>query len=764
MLKKFNDLQVKVKDLTSDLVKEEEAKKETLITIETLKEALKTEFKNSEQLKKALKVIDEHIENLNTNSIEENSKLESDIKELESKVEKFVNKVAPLENQIQNLTKENANKKTLSVQLTETRDKNYKLFTEAVLKHKVLDTQIIDCKNNTIELQNQINYLEAKVDDLKQREKAYIDIEENNAADFTEFESRNFETIKLIDEIGELKDSFDLGDKSIQAEIDCENVRKISKLEDIIEKLTTQTNEQSIIISNLQKRNLKLKKNRRVSIANMNFDNDGASTSRKVSQTTRTDVDKTALEAVTKSLGELMSREDKKSIPIFKGKSTDKLITKWLRDAEHVARNNDWDDLQKIRFFSDRLEGIALDWHEKFIESFIESENDLDLGDIPYIDWKNALIQRFRDQYDIANLKDAFKVIKQKSNENCKAFISRVESSYNDFEDKIDFEIQNQNKTVLENTLQEKITKMRDEVKVKALIKGLSKLVKKELYLNMPPDLTDWENVCKRVLDAEQALRNKETTEDTEITAVIAGITHHEKEQDDELIQQKKDIGSLKQKLAELELSNKKDDSSQENIAIIGAADHYEPRRSGQSDRRFSRPDSRVRFGRSEQTSRDSSYNRSRENSYPRGRDSSNPRNSGFSPARSRDNSFSREPRTPYPRQFYPQQQQQRFSQNRFGNQQQRQNFNPRFSNFRPNNFNQFNSYPRNFNNPRPQKQWIDHRNHNPAHQQVHQHQQPNQQPVKRDIICHKCHNPGHIARECWTDMARLNQRHQHHE
>ena len=337
-----------------------------------------------------------------------------------------------------------------------------------------------------------------------------------------------------------------------------------------------------------------------------------------------------------------------------------------------------------------------------------------------------------------------------------------MESSYNDFEDKVEFDTGTRDKTYLENTLQEKITKMRDEVKVKALIKGLSKSIKKELYLNMPPDLTDWDNVCKRILDAEQALRNKETTEDHEITAVIAGISHHEKQQDEELIQQKKDIGSLKQKLAELELINKKDHSSQENIALIGAADHYEPRKSGQADRRFSRPDSRVRFGRSAQSSRDSSFNRGRDNSYHRGRDNSTSRDRGFSPYRNRDISFSREPRTPYPRQFYHRQQ--RYPQNNFRNQQTQQNFNSRFQNFRPNRFNQFNNNPRNFNNPRPQRQLNVPTNHNQTQQESHQPDQSHQQQVPRDIICHKCHNRGHIARECWTDMARLNRRHQHQE
>ncbi|KAK4037946.1 hypothetical protein OUZ56_029969 [Daphnia magna] len=113
---------------------------------------------------------------------------------------------------------------------------------------------------------------------------------------------------------------------------------------------------------------------------------------------------------LVKALGELFSIEDKKAIPIFKGKSTDKLISEWLRGAEHVARNNEWDDNKKIRFFSDRLKGEAFEWHE----NYAEEEGD----DLNSQDWKEALITRFQDTYDLATLE-------KKPKENCRAFVSR---------------------------------------------------------------------------------------------------------------------------------------------------------------------------------------------------------------------------------------------------------------------------------------------------------------------------------------------------
>ena len=120
--------------------------------------------------------------------------------------------------------------------------------------------------------------------------------------------------------------------------------------------------------------------------------------------------DTTILDNVTKPivkvLGELFSRVDKKSIPTFKGKSTDKLITEWLKTAEHVARNNDWDEEQKLPFFSDRLKGEALEWHDEYVEEQDQLFN--------YADWRKDIIERFRDSFDIAKKKRKLQKLKQR--------------------------------------------------------------------------------------------------------------------------------------------------------------------------------------------------------------------------------------------------------------------------------------------------------------------------------------------------------------
>lgn len=98
--------------------------------------------------------------------------------------------------------------------------------------------------------------------------------------------------------------------------------------------------------------------------------------------------------ALTKNLGELFSREDKKSIPVLKSSISDKLITHWLKEAERVARNNNWDDEHKIKFPPTVLREKKAEWHSTY-------ENDT----LSYGQWCSDLIDRFGDEADMENLK-----------------------------------------------------------------------------------------------------------------------------------------------------------------------------------------------------------------------------------------------------------------------------------------------------------------------------------------------------------------------
>jgi hypothetical protein len=328
---------------------------------------------NEFQLKKALDIKEKHISVVEANSLEANNTLESEKEELENNLTAGQKQIETLNSQITALKLENELGKQLITQITQTKNKNHSNYVTATLQIKKYEEEIIDLKDDKDQLENRISNLEERNKDLKEREKAYHDAEDQYERNFQEIAEKTFETTKFIDELQSFtgRDSLD---KSLFTELDTEKADIIKNLQEIIDNLTAQNNSQATTIFKLQKRNTTLKKNRRVSISNMgagagasqNGDDDANKTTLTPPQ------DTTILDNVTKPivkvLGELFSREDKKSIPTFKGKSTDKLITEWLKTAEHVARNNDWDDDQKIRFFSDRLKGEALEWHDNYAE------------------------------------------------------------------------------------------------------------------------------------------------------------------------------------------------------------------------------------------------------------------------------------------------------------------------------------------------------------------------------------------------------------
>ena len=165
---------------------------------------------------------------------------------------------------------------------------------------------------------------------------------------------------------------------------------------------------------------------------------------------------------IVEKLGELFSREEKKTIPIYKGKSTDKLVTDWLKDAERVARNNNWTPDQKIRFFSDRLGGEALDWHMEYVDN---------RPTLNFPDWKRDFIARFRDEADIDKLKNKLQTLKQKPEQRTRAFIAKINEQFNSIHGKErplpDTNAVNQ-PTGRERELHEDTQKIRNDIKKKS--------------------------------------------------------------------------------------------------------------------------------------------------------------------------------------------------------------------------------------------------------------------------------------------------------
>ncbi|KAK4045311.1 hypothetical protein OUZ56_032849 [Daphnia magna] len=361
-----------------------------------------------EQNLKTTLATESQLQNLLKRKEENNAAVETEGQEIINKLEgektRLIQKLSTAENQIKQLQKEI---KVLA-------DRLDKALTEK-----------INLKKNLLDFTSKNKKLEKDLQELQDR------TEDSNDSRLDEDEPG--EITKLVGDISELTLPTDSGDKSLHYELE---IKQTNDFEQTIENLKTQIEHLNKTIIYLEQENQQLKKKFDMGVTHDDEDTSEktfANTSKKnpkdddIPATEQDEEDAKKVnryftQPIVKALGKLFSREDKKAIPIFKGKSTDKLISEWLRGAEHVAQNNEWDDNQKIGFFSDRLKGEAFEWHE----NYPEEEGD----DLNYQDWKEALITRFQDTYDLATLEKKLSKLTQKPEENCRAFMSRLNNLY----------------------------------------------------------------------------------------------------------------------------------------------------------------------------------------------------------------------------------------------------------------------------------------------------------------------------------------------
>ena len=210
--------------------------------------------------------------------------------------------------------------------------------------------------------------------------------------------------------------------------------------------------------------------------------------------------------SLVKGLGELFTREDKKNIRVFRGKPSDPPITSWLKDAEVTAYLNEWDDEQKVRYFSDRLKDEAAEW----LREYIENE-----GDVRYSVWKDALISRFRNQADVEHLKHCLQNLKQGTEQRTQSFIARINSLFDDIYGPVKKSKGNTSSTSCgdanngqTDALLKDVKRMRDDAKRKILIRGLLPKIRTELWPRIT-EVASFEDICTAALTAESVVIEK---------------------------------------------------------------------------------------------------------------------------------------------------------------------------------------------------------------------------------------------------------------
>ena len=307
---------------------------------------------------------------------------------------------------------------------------------------------------------------------------------------------------------------------------------------------------------------------------------------------------------LSSKLGELFSREEKKTIPIYKGAPEDLDVAEWLREAERVARNNEWSDEQKLRFFSDRLKGDALEWHLTYTEGVQKT----------YKDWSADIVKRFRDTTDVERLKTKLQYIKQKPDMRMKAFITKVDSLYDSVYGKLGKEPEEA--TQSEKALRKDHEDLRTEEKKKIIIRGLLPKYRNEYWARMPLS-SDKKTFEELLLTIENAMLNKELNEEKPINVII---TESIKEQASEIEDLRKQIKSLTVCTA---VSQEKPGIDAETVANVNQQQGNFENRSQERDRssRDARNRSRSFENRNSLKRKDFSRSRSRERSSSRGRE-----------------------------------------------------------------------------------------------------------------------------------------------
>ena len=245
----------------------------------------------------------------------------------------------------------------------------------------------------------------------------------------------------------------------------------------------------------------------------------------------------------TSELSELVSIPLREKIPHFSGYLGDISVTDWFKQAERVAKGGNWSKEQMKRYFSERFTKLAL----SFQEHLDDPENPEPISD--YNEWKDLIIEEFKDPSENQIFKNELAEIKQKTNERVRDFRARLEKLF----------VKAYNEKLF-RSVNEDMTLIRNDILKNAFEGGL----KTELlpgYENRIPADADYTTCVTTATDIESILAHKKSISQNRHSEISAISLHQESLTND--------VEELKRKFEDLNSPDNLDDRPRKEISAV---------------------------------------------------------------------------------------------------------------------------------------------------------------------------------------------------
>ena len=203
--------------------------------------------------------------------------------------------------------------------------------------------------------------------------------------------------------------------------------------------------------------------------------------------------------SLTESLQEILSHQHKQQIPFYNGLLNDQPIEDWYKDAERVAKTAGWTDALKLKYFSDRLRGVAATYNDEFATTNQQAD---------YQDWKEAMITRFQDSDAKERHEMELHHLQQGPNQ-------RV----NDFKSFIDQKFIKAYGTNAAQSGDAEMTQIREDIKKKVLLKGLKPKIVEQLWHRIDPT-NNYDSIVSEAINVEKLLQRRDSMTSTRSTGI----------------------------------------------------------------------------------------------------------------------------------------------------------------------------------------------------------------------------------------------------